>query len=189
MTILIHAIDDQIVTYPDSMDALRKAHPNVSFPVQPTDEDLAAFNRYRVTSTPQPAHDARTERVDEADPVLTADGWQQTWSTRPATEAEQAAWDIAHAPQPQWMQFGLAMATSPAIAALYAAVPGPVANALSIGLSDAAKGDDRLFISMWQHIATEGTISAELLAEITAAATQCHLPQSFINSLQIDVEV
>lgn len=186
---LIHAIDDQIVTYPDSMDALRKAHPNVSFPVQPTDEDLAAFNRYRVARTSQPAHDARTERVDEADPVLTEDGWQQVWTVRDATEEEIAAWDIAHRPEPQWMAFGLAMATSTAIAALYAALPVPVANALSIGLSDAAKGDDRLFISVWRHVAADGAISAELLAEITAVATDCHLPQSFIDSLQFNVEM
>ena len=181
---LIHAIDDQIVTYPDSMDALRKAHPNVSFPVQPTDEDLAAFNRYRVTSTPQPAHDARTERVDEADPVLTADGWQQTWTTRPATEAEQAAWDIAHRPEPQWMDFALEMAVNPSIAALYNALPAPVASGLSIGLNDAAKGDDRTFLRLWQRIATDGAIATELLDQIIAAATSYHLPASFIQALQ-----
>ena len=188
MAIYIHATADTIIKYPFSRSDLSTTYPNVSFPPSPTAEDLAPFDVFPVAPSPRPA-DIRDERAIEGDPVLTDSGWQQIWDVRPATEDEQAAWDAAHAPAPQWMQFGLAMATSPAIAALYAAVPGPVANALSIGLSDAAKGDDRLFISVWLHVAADGAISAELLAEITAAATQCHLPQSFINSLQFDVEV
>jgi len=183
MAIYIHATDNTIIKYPFSRSDLSTTFPNVSFPPSPTAEDLAPFDVFPVAPSPRPA-DTRDERAVEGDPVLTDSGWQQIWSTRPATDAEITAWDIAHAPQPQWMQFGLAMATSPAIAALYAAVPGPVANALSIGLSDAAKGDDRLFLGMWQRIATDGAIAPELLDQIIAAATSYHLPASFIQALQ-----
>lgn len=190
MTILIHAINDEIIQYPTTLDTLRRDYPNVSFPVSPTADDLAPFDRHIVKRTPPPAlNDPRTERTVEAEPIITADGWQQVWTVRDATEEEIAAWDIAHRPEPQWMAFGLAMATSTAIAALYAALPMPVANALSVGLSDAAKGDDRLFAGLWQQVAAGGAISAELLAEITAAAEQHHLPQSFIDSLQFSNEV
>lgn len=184
----IHATGNTIIKYPFSRADLSTTYPNTMFSASPTAEDLAPFDVFPVATTPRPA-DTRDERAVEGDPVLTDAGWQQVWDARPATEDEITAWDIAHAPAPQWMQFGLAMATSPAIAALYAAVPGPVANALSIGLSDAAKGDDRLFISVWRHVAADGAISAELLAEITAVATDCHLPQSFIDSLQFNVEM
>lgn len=188
MAIYIHATGNTIIKYPFSRSDLSIAYPNVSFAANPTAEDLAPFDIYPVSATPRPA-DTRTERTVEAEPIITADGWQQVWTVRDATEEEIAAWDIAHRPEPEWMAFGLVMATSTAIAALYAALPVPVANALSIGLSDAAKGDDRLFAGLWQQVAAGGAISAELLAEITAAAEQHHLPQSFIDSLQFSNEV
>ena len=178
----IHATADTIIKYPFSRSDLSTTFPNVSFPPNPTAEDLAPFDVFPVTTTPRPA-DTRDERAVEGDPVLTDSGWQQIWTTRPATEQEIAAWDVANQPPPDWMGFGLALATSPGIAALYAALPGPVANALSIGLSEAAKGDERLFVSIWGHIFSEGAVSAELLAEIIAAATDSHLPQELIGSL------
>ena len=179
----IHATADTIIKYPFSRADLSSTFPNVSFPPSPTADDLAPFNIYPVATTPRPA-DTRDDRTIEGTPTLTDSGWQQTWSTRPATEAEQAAWDIAHAPEPQWMDFALEMAVSPSIAALYNALPAPVASGLSIGLNDAAKGDDRTFLRLWQRIATDGAIAPELLDQIIAAATSCHLPASFIQALQ-----
>lgn len=176
---LIHAIDDQIVTYPDSMDALRKAHPNVSFPVQPTDEDLAAFNRYRVAHTSQPAHDARTERVDEADPVLTEDGWQQAWTVRDATETEIAEYDAAHAPAPDWMGFGIELITHEVLGTWYNTLPMGLANGLSIGLKDASQGDPRLFVGIWQKL----TVPAEVTAALGQMMVSHHLPAEFIAGL------
>ena len=176
---LIHAIDDQIVTYPDSMDALRKAHPNVSFPVQPTDDDLAIFNRYRVTSTPKPLHDARTERVDAATPALTADGWQQAWTVRPATEQEIIDYDLAHAPEPDWMGFGIELITHDVLGAWYNTLPMGIASGLSIGLKDASQGDPRLFVGIWQKL----TVSADVTAALAELMVAHHLPSEFVSAL------
>jgi len=178
---LIHAIDDQIVTYPDSMSALRKAHPNVSFPVQPTDEDLAAFNRYRAARTSQPAHDARTERVDEADPVLTADGWQQQWAIRPATEQEIAEYDAAHAPPPRWGEFSMALVQTPEVSTFLAALPLAVSQALSIALSDIARGGSP---EMFCQLLEMYRMPEDLTAKVRELATAHDLPQSFVETLK-----
>lgn len=190
MTLLIRLDPSR---YPYSLAQLRLDEPQLSLSADPHDGELAALAELgilvaRVLPTPGPA-DTREQRAEESFPEQDGATWHQAWTVRDATEEEIAAWDIAHRPEPQWMAFGLAMATSTAIAALYAALPVPVANALSIGLSDAAKGDDRLFAGLWQQVAAGGAISAELLAEITAVATDCHLPQSFIDSLQFSNEV
>ena len=182
MTILIHAINDQVIAYQATLDALRQEFPNCSFPIEPTAEDLAPFNRFFVTPIPAPSCDPRTERT-EHNATLTADGWQQTWTIRPATDEEITVYDLANAPEPDWMSFGIELTTHPGIAELYAAIPGPVANGLSIGLNEANKGDPRLFSVLWQQLLTSGAITSELLSDITSIANEYHLPVEFINGL------
>lgn len=162
----------------------RQANPNVSFPANPTDEDLAPFGYANVHPTPQPTWDQRTERIEEATPEPDADGiYRQQWDIRPATDEEIAAYDLAHAPEPDWMAFGIDLASHPGIAALYAAIPGPVANGLSIGLNEAGKGDPRLFSGLWQRVIATGAINPELLSDIAGLAVQHHLPAPFIAGL------
>ena len=182
MTTLIHAINDQVIAYPATLDALRREHPNCSFPVEPTAEDLAPFNRFFVTPVPTPSCDPRTERT-EHNATLTADGWQQAWTIRPATDEEIAAYDLANAPEPDWMAFGIDLAMNPGIIALYADLPGSVANGLSIGLNEAGKGDPRLFSGLWQRVMTTGAITPELLVDIASIANEYHLPAEFVNGL------
>jgi hypothetical protein len=135
-------------------------------------------------SHPSPPHPATpaTERT-EHDPTLTADGWQQAWTIRPATDEEITAYDLAHQPEPNWMAFGIDLASHQGIAALYAAIPGPVANGLSIGLNEAGKGDPRLFSGLWQRVMAAGAIQPELLTDIADLAVQHHLPAPFIAGL------
>lgn len=182
MTILIHAIGSEIVAYPATLEALRREHPNCSFPIEPTAEDLAPFNRFPVTPIPAPSCDPRTERTEHT-PTLTADGWQQDWTIRPATAEEIAAYDAANAPQSDWMAFGIDLASHPGVAALYEAIPGPMAGGLSIGLNEAGKGDPRLFTGLWQRVMAAGAIAPELLADIAGLAVQHHLPAPFIAGL------
>lgn len=182
MTTLIHAIGPEIIAYPATLDALRRKSPNCSFPVEPTAEDLAPFNRFFVAPIPAPSCDPRTERTEHT-PTLTADGWQQDWTIRPATDEEIAAYDLANAPQPDWMAFGIDLAMHPGITALWEALPGPVSGALPTALNEAGKGDPRLFTALWQRIMTAGAITPELLTAISALAAQHHLPAQFIAGL------
>jgi len=184
MTYRLKHPGDGSITYPFYKEQLPAAFPQTSFRLPIPDEIAAEFGCLPVVPAERPNHDPRTQRLEEHDPEELEDGTlRQVVTVRPATPEEIAAWDAANQPAPDWMGFGLALATSPGIAALYAALPGPVANALSIGLSEAAKGDARLFTSIWGHIFSEGAVSAELLAEIIAAATDSHLPQELIGSL------
>jgi hypothetical protein len=182
MTILIHVINDEIIAYPATMEALRQEFPNSSFPVEPTAEDLLPFNRFPVTAIPAPSCDPRTERTEHT-PTLTDEGWQQTWTIRPATDEEISAYDQSHAPQPDWMEFGIDLATHPGISALWEALPGPVAGALPTALNEAGKGDPRLFTGLWQRIMATGAIAPELLGGIAALAAEHHLPATFIAEL------
>jgi hypothetical protein len=102
---------------------------------------------------------------------------------RDATEDEIAAWDIANAPQPDWMAFGIDLAMHPGITALWEALPGPVSGALPTALNEAGKGDPRLFTGLWQRIMSTGAISPELLSGIAALAAEHHLPEAFIAGL------
>jgi hypothetical protein len=182
MTILIHAIGSEVIAYPATLDALRQEFPNCSFPIEPTAEDLAPFNRFFVTPIPAPSCDPRTERTKH-DPTLTDDGWQQAWTIRPASDEEITAYDLAHQPEPAWMEFGIDLAMHSGIAALYAAISGPVANGLSIGLNEVGKGDPRLFSGLWQRVMASDTVPAGLLSDIAALAVQHHLPAPFIAGL------
>jgi hypothetical protein len=107
----------------------------------------------------------------------------QAWTVRDATTEEVSAYDLANAPAPNWMAFGVALATSPAIAALYAAVPGPVSHGLSIGLSKAGDGDPRLFLSFWAQLLAADVITPEMLEAIGALSQQFNIPQTFVNAL------
>jgi hypothetical protein len=176
---LIHITENGQIEYPYNLWQLRKDYPNISFPFEPTPEDLLPFNVFPVTSTSRP-EDTRDERAIEGDPILTETGWIQVWDIRPATESEIEEWDAIRAPEPDWMGFGIEMASNPNITALYAAIPGPISNALSIGLSEASKGDTRLFIGIWQRMMYAGYIPPSLLSEIGTLAYQFNIPDDFI---------
>lgn len=181
----IHATNETIIKYPFGRADLDVAYPNVSFAANPTAEDLAPFDVYPVTPTPRPA-DGRTERTVEAEPIITADGWQQVWTVRDATEDEIAAWDIAHRPEPQWVQFGITLATNSAFSALYDTLPATIANGLSIGLNEASKGNSKLFSGLWAEVLKLGVMDDELLLQIGELAEASHLPTAFVESLYPD---
>jgi hypothetical protein len=93
--------------YPVSLYEVRQANPNVSFPVNPTDEDLAPFGYANVYPTLQPTeYDPRTQRIEEATPEPDPEGiYQQQWTIREATEQEIAAYDEANRPAPNYSGF------------------------------------------------------------------------------------
>lgn len=178
----IHATGNTIIKYPFSRADLSTTYPDTMFSANPTAEDLAPFDVFPVAPSPRPA-DGRELRAVEVDPVLTDSGWQQVWDVRPATEDEITAWDIANAPAPQWVEFGIQLATSPSFSEVYDQLPSAIANGLSIGLNEASKGNATLFTGLWQKVLELNVISDDLLLEISELAEQCFLPTAFINSL------
>lgn len=201
----MNLINTVTLDYPRSLWQLRQENPNVSFPANPTDDDLAAFDHAIVHPTPQPTdYDQRLQRTEEGTPEAVStsveladpensDGetedpvfittWQQRWTVRDASEQEIAEYDAANAPAPQWVEFGVALALNPLVTDLYAQIPAPVGQALSIGLKSAGDGDSALFLRIWSTIKSTGAISTDLLQQIATLAAEHHLPAAFIQEL------
>lgn len=79
-------IIDDIINYPYDIITLRKSHPNVSFPVNLTNEVLAEWSMYVVTPTPMP--NDYTKNISEGTPVLTDGVYYQNWVVVDATQEE-----------------------------------------------------------------------------------------------------
>lgn len=178
--------------WPYSVAQFRADEPHLSISDNPHDAELDSYATLdppiilcRVRLTPPPECDARTERT-EHQPTLTENGWQQAWSIRPATAEELAAYDEAHRPAPDW-------ATFKATALNSASLKGVVAQAYQVDLVVAgclvptllrveADGPDD-FAACWALVARNGNATPELIAELVAVATACHLPAEFVEAL------
>ena len=174
--------------YPASLYEVRQANPNVSFPANPTDEDLAPFGYVNVHPTPQPSYDQRTERIEEATPEPDADGnYRQQWSIRPATDEEIAAYDIAHRPAPNWATFKTSALNSTTLNAIVAEAfqAAPVAAAsLAPALLRAENYGAADFASAWTAICAAVPVPTEVIEGFQQVATDCHLPEGFLAALQ-----
>ena len=145
--------------------------PDTSFAAGPNASFLIEANAVTIRS--DAAYDPATEFLQPCEPYV-LDG--EVFDTI-------AAPIISPAPTPDWMEFGVDLAVNPGIAALYAAIPGPLASGLSIGLSEAGKGSHRLFAGLWGRLMASGAIEPELLSEIAVLAAQHNLPAEFIAGL------
>lgn len=183
MSLYVQATADTIIKYPFSRSDLLATFPNVSFPPNPSAEDLAPLGVYPVTVQPQPAHDSRTERLEPDEPVLADGSWQQSWSIRPATAEEIADYDQSHAPTPKWKEFGVALALRPEISQLYDQLPSAIASGLTVGLSQAAGGDWCLFVLLWRELTRDDMIPDGIMQSVLSAAEQHHLPSAFIEAI------
>jgi hypothetical protein len=79
-------IIDDIINYPYDTITLRKSHPNVSFPVNLTNEVLAEWGMYEVTPNPKP--NDYTKNITEGTPVLTDGVYYQSWIQTDASQSE-----------------------------------------------------------------------------------------------------
>jgi hypothetical protein len=75
----VKLINGVLGVYPYSVEQLRKDHPNVSFPAQPTDEVLAGWDMYPVAPTAEPSYDVATQRLAWGKPAFVNGQWQHTW--------------------------------------------------------------------------------------------------------------
>lgn len=71
---------------------LRKENPQVSFPENPADDTLAAYNVFPLVEVDPPTPSA-TEKLVEGTPTLINGKWTQTWNVVDATAEINAAKD------------------------------------------------------------------------------------------------
>jgi hypothetical protein len=99
-------VEPNNLIWPYTIDKLREDNPNVSFPNNPTPEDLEPFSVFIVHSTDRPqCEDPRLQIVEESTPEFSDNKWQQSWRIRNASNTEIELYDMAHQPLPNWAAF------------------------------------------------------------------------------------
>ena len=85
----VKIVDSKVSVFPYTLDALKTANPNVSFPVSIPDDTLADYGVFPVTKVDAPDHDPQLVKVTMTNPTLVDGKWTQTWtkSNRPTSEA------------------------------------------------------------------------------------------------------
>jgi hypothetical protein len=174
--------------YPASLWQVRQANPNVSFPADPTDEDLEPFGYANVQPTEQPSYNQRTKRLEEATPEAGDDGvYRQQWKVRAATKKEIAEYDLAFRPDPDWSSFKTTALGSTALNAILSEalqVVPVAASSLSPALLRVESYGPQDFAAAWATICASVPVSAEIIAEFQQVAEACNLPSEFVLSLQ-----
>jgi len=87
MIYVLLTTDGTVKQYPYTVTDLRFDMPDVSFPIFPSDEDLALFNVYPVEETGQPAYNNITENLQNTIEKV-GSKWVQTWKITEATSEE-----------------------------------------------------------------------------------------------------
>lgn len=95
--------------------SLRQDNPNTSFPKQPSDELLSAYNVFPYVEDPVPANDI----VEPGDFYLDNGVWRKAWNDRAYTDAERRSFMIVTPRQAR-----LALLASGDLAAVEAALQG-----------------------------------------------------------------
>lgn len=94
MSFYVYVAEDGEQTYPLTLTDLRRMQPNVSFPVEISDEDAASFGFYAVQETPPP--EGQFQTVERS--ALQIDGiWIEQWAVTPWAQDQ-----IALATAAQW---------------------------------------------------------------------------------------
>ena len=83
-------LDGKPSKFPYNLGELRKEHPEISLPTNPSADVLAAFNVYPVQATARPAFDNKTHRLRQSAEYL-GTTWQQVWTTEQLPESQAAA--------------------------------------------------------------------------------------------------
>jgi hypothetical protein len=82
------APNQTVETFPYSIGALRRDNPNTSFPRNPSDAMLAAWNVFPVKDRRAPAFNPATENCNQTNPTLENGEWVMTWQVSPASAEE-----------------------------------------------------------------------------------------------------
>lgn len=128
----------------------------------------------------QPTYDPATEQLTTTEAI--------DLDARTVTRGWQVAPLPVPAPTPDWATFRGGLLISPEVATLMATARQagcePGVTALPVALEKAQGGDPGDFAACWALVARDGGASPDLIAELVATATACHLPAGFIAALQ-----
>lgn len=96
MTFYVHIDDDGAQDYPLTLPDIRFANPNVSFPPQPSEADLAPFGYYAVLQADAPATSI-FQTAERAGVSLVDGSWVEQWaivdwSSEQISQATDAQW-------------------------------------------------------------------------------------------------
>ena len=81
----VFAPNQTVEIFPYSIDDLMRDNPNVSYPSNPGDTELANWNVFRVTDIPAPDYNPATQNCNQINPTLIDGEWVMTWAVTPAT--------------------------------------------------------------------------------------------------------
>ena len=84
----VFAPNQTVETFPYSIGDLRRDNPNVSFPANPSDATLAAWNVFPVVAASMPACNPATETCTQVDPTLVNGEWVAAYEVTTADAAE-----------------------------------------------------------------------------------------------------
>jgi hypothetical protein len=82
------ASNQTVETFPYSIGDLRRDNRNTSFPRNPSEEMLAAWNVFPVKDREAPAFDPATENCNQVNPTLENGEWVTTWQVTSASAEE-----------------------------------------------------------------------------------------------------
>jgi hypothetical protein len=161
---------------------------------------LYSFMGARPTPLPFRIHIGGTTRTDPAtftEDEITAAGFIGPY-TEPTYDSttQQLNWaDGAYtitalpplSPQPRWVQFAQALATSAEVNQWYFGLFAPQTSVLhgmvNVGLGQAAQGDSTTFLAAWRQAMAAGLVSPEMAAQMQALAAGFDLPAEFAERL------
>lgn len=82
------AADDTATKFPYTLEELRADNPNTSFPLQMSEEELAAWGVFEVEDQSPPAYNEQTESLEIGAPALVDGRWVRAWSVVAAEHEE-----------------------------------------------------------------------------------------------------
>lgn len=166
--------------WPYSRQQLQRGNPNVSFPIDPSADDLEPFGVFLVEPTDPPEHDPILQRPIEVQPIERDGQWFQAW------ELEQLPPPPPPEPVADWGTFKRAMLSHPDVnSAMVAAMPVvPLAVlALPVSLERAVSGDPDDFRACWLAIRRAAHVPRDVLDAVAGAAQAANLPAEFLEVL------
>ena len=85
------APNQTVETFPYTIGDLRRDNSNTSFPRNPSEALLAAWNVFPVVDVAAPSYDRATENCNQVNPTLENGEWVMTWQVTAASSEEIAA--------------------------------------------------------------------------------------------------
>jgi hypothetical protein len=75
-------LNDEVVSYPYSVDELVRSNPQVSFPTAPSIKLLNEYGVHIVVFVGTPEYDPELERLVEVNPVWSGERWERSYEVQ-----------------------------------------------------------------------------------------------------------